>query len=117
MLVPPSLPLPKEKVGGRICVASLRVLGHVVSIRGIQLFYSSGDFGGEILRQGQMIQAENEPFALEQVNTCVGNVLPLPGSLAGRERGIFGGKLLHLDLPILWHIGSASHSPVSPLLL
>lgn len=64
-----------------------------------------------------MIQAENEPFALEQVNTCVGNVLPLPGSLAGRERGIFGGKLLHLDLPILWHIGSASHSPVSPLLL
>lgn len=45
MLVSPSLPLPKEKVGGRICMASLRVLGRVASIRGIQLFYSSGDFG------------------------------------------------------------------------
>lgn len=97
-------------------MASLRVLGRLASARGIQLFYSPGDLGREILRRGQMIHAENEPFALEQVNTCVGNVLPLPGSLAARERGIFGGKL-HLDLSILWRLGSASCSPVPPLFL
>lgn len=33
----------------------------------------------EILRGDQTKQAEIVPFALDQVNTCVGNVLPLPG--------------------------------------
>lgn len=66
-------------------MASLRALDGLVSLlaRSNSLLRVSG----EILRGDQTKQAEIVPFALDQVNTCVGNVLPLPRPFVPREMG------------------------------
>lgn len=93
----PLADLPEVQVSNQIwrenCLASLRALDGLVS-----LFVESNSLS-RIERDstgGQTKQAEIVPFALDQVNTCVGNVLPLPGTFVSKM--IFFGTLVSYPL-------------------